>query len=123
MIPAPINEKIVISFANNNFSVAEEQVVQKEFIFGRIQHTEQLKTHTFLSHKRSSAQGIAGRLFQELKENYKIFLDSEATFNLHNLQLIVKYTGLFIFILSEGIFDSFWCLEGTQSFREFICRT
>ena len=73
---------------------------------------EELTTSCFLSHKRSSAQGIAGRLYQALSPHYNVFLDSEATFNLHNLRLIVKYTGLFIFILSDGIFDSYWCLEG-----------
>jgi hypothetical protein len=62
--------------------------------------------------KSCNFSGIAGRIFQELRNDYTLFLDSEATFNLHNLQLIVKYTGLFIFMLSDGIFDSYWCLEG-----------
>ncbi len=71
-------------------------------------------------------------MFQELRTNYNVFLDSEATFNLHNLRLIVKHTGntftahrylilgLFIFILSDGIFDSFWCLEGKNKLR-IVC--
>jgi hypothetical protein len=67
--------------------------------------------------KQQFTLGIAGRIYQELRNSYNIFLDSEATFNLHNLRLIVKYTGLFVFILSEGIFDSFWCLEGI--FRDY----
>ena len=88
---------------------------------------ESLITHAFLSHKRTSAQGVAGtaqytnsthfkgRIYTELKNDYTLFLDSEAKFNLHNLQLIVKHTALFIFILSEGILDSYWCLEELRS--------
>ena len=41
------------------------------------------RTRAFLSHKRSSAQGVAGRIWQELKKDYNIFLDSEAQFDLH----------------------------------------
>jgi hypothetical protein len=32
-----------------------------------------------------------------------------------DLKLLAEHTGLFIFILSEGIFDSFWCLEELRS--------
>ena len=41
---------------------------------------ESIKTDAFLSHKRTTAQVIAGRLYEGLKEEYKIFLDSEAKF-------------------------------------------
>ena len=34
----------------------------------------------FLSHKRSSAQHIAGRLWEGFKDRYSVFLDSEAQF-------------------------------------------
>lgn len=37
---------------------------------------EDLSTRVFLSHKRSTGQGIAGRLFEGLKDKYKVFLDS-----------------------------------------------
>ncbi len=57
------------------------------------------RTGGFLSHKRSSAQGMAGknwdgnnrvgRIWQELKGEYNIFLDSEATFDLHGIFLFV----------------------------------
>ena len=40
---------------------------------------EDINTRAFLSHKRSSAQGMAGRLYQALK-GYRIFLDTEADF-------------------------------------------
>lgn len=66
------------------------------------------------SHKRSSAQVIAGRLFEGLqKREYSPFLDSEAKFKLHDLAEIVSQTKLFLLILSDGIFDSPWCLQGT----------
>ena len=54
-------------------------------------------------------------MFTKLSEEYTLFLDSEANFELHDLQLFVKFTGLFIFILSEGILDSYWCLEELRS--------
>ena len=44
--------------------------------------TQSLKTKIFLSHKRSTGQAVAGRLFEGLKDYYgrdAIFLDSEAT--------------------------------------------
>ena len=34
--------------------------------------------------------------------------------DLHDLKEIVKHTKLFVFILTEGIFDSFWCLQGKK---------
>jgi hypothetical protein len=110
LVQTPLNSRLIFSLRNG-----AEVIVTKEQKFGGLNNIEEVTTHAFLSHKRSSAQGVAGRIFQELKTEYKIFLDSEASFNLHNLQLIVKYTGLFIFILSEGIFDSYWCLEELRS--------
>ena len=43
-------------------------------------YKESIKTDAFLSHKRTTAQVIAGRLYEGLKEDYNIFLDSEAKF-------------------------------------------
>ncbi len=37
---------------------------------------EKMQTRVFLSHKRSTGQGIAGRLFEGLKDAYDVFLDS-----------------------------------------------
>jgi hypothetical protein len=73
---------------------------------------ENISTRGFLSHKRTTAQGIAGRLYQALHQEYNLFLDTEATFDLHNLQILVANTDLLIFILSKDILLSFWCLEG-----------
>jgi len=72
-------------------------------------------TRIFLSHKRSSAQGMVGRIYEGLKEDYQVFLDSEADFDLHDLAAIVKNTQIFIFVLTEGILDSFWCLQELRS--------
>ena len=65
----------------------------------------------WFSHKRSTGQGIAGRLFEGLKDKYKIFLDSEAKFKIHDLKKIVEHTDTFIFILTNGILLSRWCFE------------
>jgi hypothetical protein len=67
------------------------------------------------SHKRSTGQGIAGRLFEGLKDHYKVFLDSEAKFKIHNLRQIVEQTAFFVFILTHGILLSKWCLEELKS--------
>jgi hypothetical protein len=48
---------------------------------------ESIKTDAFLSHKRTTAQVIAGRLYEGLKEEYKIFLDSEAKFKVTTREL------------------------------------
>ncbi len=79
---------------------------------------ENITTRGFLSHKRSSAQGIAGSLYNVLRADYNLFLDTEATFDLHNLQILVSETKLFIFILSKDIFLSHWCLEGMNKKEE-----
>ena len=87
---------------------------------------EDLTTTVFLSHKRSTGQGIAGRLYEGLKESYKVFIDSEAKFKIHDLKLIVQSTvwkqkvllifkSAFVFILSYGILLSKWCLEEFRS--------
>jgi len=101
---------------SGTFELTLRQVIAAEKAAGGCQRkVEDVRTRGFLSHKRSSAQGIAGRIFQALRNDYKIFLDSEADFELHDLEEIVKQTELFIFILSEGIFDSFWCLQELKS--------
>jgi hypothetical protein len=81
----------------------------------------------FLSHKRSTGQGIAGRLYEGLKNYYKVFLDSvrckatyltldqEAKFNLNDLQEIVRSTEVFIFIITHGVLLSKWCYEELAS--------
>eukprot|EP00027_Filamoeba_sp_ATCC50430_P007122 CAMPEP_0168542912 /NCGR_PEP_ID=MMETSP0413-20121227/1597_1 /TAXON_ID=136452 /ORGANISM="Filamoeba nolandi, Strain NC-AS-23-1" /LENGTH=600 /DNA_ID=CAMNT_0008572813 /DNA_START=20 /DNA_END=1822 /DNA_ORIENTATION=- len=74
------------------------------------------KTRAFLSHKRTTAQVIAGRLYEGLtKAGFNVFLDSEAKFKLHDLEKIVQQTDLFVFILSSGIFESVWCLKEVRS--------
>jgi hypothetical protein len=102
------------------------QIINKELKRGGCKSLS-TNTRVFLSHKRSSAQvkyftetlliykGMAGRIYEGLRDDYYCFLDSEADFDLHDLELIVKNTELFILILSEGILDSFWCLQELRS--------
>ena len=54
---------------------------------------------------------IAGRLYEGLKDDYKVFLDSEAKFKIHDLELIVQNTDLLVLILSAGYLDSYWCCQ------------
>ena len=46
----------------------------------------------FFSHKRETGQTIAARLWENLHSNYSVFLDSEAQFDLHDLEELVKKT-------------------------------
>ncbi len=70
---------------------------------------EDIRTRLFLSHKRSSAQGMTGRMYQGLSAAYRVFLDSEADFDLHDLEAIVAETDTFVFILSgsHGLYTLF----------------
>ncbi len=67
------------------------------------------------SHKRSTGQGLVGRLYEGLKDFYHVFLDSEAKFNIHDLKLIVQNTDVFVFVLTHGILLSYWCMEELAS--------
>jgi hypothetical protein len=95
------------------------------------------KTDLFLSHRRLTAQVIAGRLYEGLKGSHKIFLDSEAKFKvkavlyvltfwqLHSLEELVNRSSttiiipaltyllidIFVCILSDGYLESEWCLK------------
>jgi len=111
------NEKVIMFTEKIESAIAK--IIGIEQKFGSCRDTDEIATRCFLSHKRSSAQGMTGRIFQGLKSEYKVFLDSEADFDLHDLKLIVKSTRLFIFILSEGIFDSYWCLQELKTAVDF----
>jgi len=78
---------------------------------GIISSQDSIHTNFFLSHRRSTAQGIAGRLYESLKEEYDVFLDSETQFKIHDLEIIVQQTDIFVFILSKDYVDSEWCLK------------
>lgn len=61
----------------------------------QLESIELIQTRTFLrfaflhvvissfSHKRATAQAIAGRIYEGLKADYRVFLDSEAKFKIH----------------------------------------
>jgi hypothetical protein len=67
----------------------------------------------FLSHRQISGQGIALGLFQELsKRNETVFLDIRSEFDLHDLEKCVELSDYFVLVLSEGIFNSPYCLKG-----------
>jgi hypothetical protein len=81
----------------------------------------------FLSHRQVTGQGIAMALRLELRSlnsQLQIFLDVKAEFDLHNLPLIVEKSKLFVFILTEGIFASEYCLKELETavkLRKKIC--
>lgn len=53
------------------------------------------------SHKRSTGQGIVGRLYEGLKSDYKVFLDSEAKFKIHGNLLIKFYVVKLTFLVQQ----------------------
>ncbi len=72
---------------------------------------ENIHTNMFLSHKRSTGQGLAGRIWESLKNNYDIFLDSETQFKIHDLEILVAQTDIFLLLLTKDYVDSEWCLK------------
>jgi len=75
---------------------------------------EDLTTRVFLSHT-NSGEGIAGRLYDGLKESYKVFMYSEAKFKVQNLKKIVQQTEVLILILSPGILQNRWCCDELET--------
>eukprot|EP00732_Lithocolla_globosa_P000401 Lithocolla_globosa_v1_NODE_120_length_6112_cov_229.957240.p1 type:complete len:1897 gc:universal NODE_120_length_6112_cov_229.957240:270-5960(+) len=74
----------------------------------------QLIFHVFWSHKRTTGQGIVGRLFPKFAD-YHCFLDSEAQFALHDLKGFVAHTGRLVFVLSNDVLQSPWCLAELEA--------
>ena len=61
--------------AKNEFVTVTKMIIEREQLHNNCQQIEELTTHAFLSHKRSSAQGIYanghhGDQFQELLEEF-----------------------------------------------------
>jgi hypothetical protein len=81
----------------------------------------------FLSHKRTTGQAVAGRIYESFKvmaaqssltnlqNDYIVFLDSEAHFKLHDLEILVSQTDVFVLILSRDYVTSEWCLKELKS--------
>ncbi len=67
----------------------------------------------FISHRQKTGQGIAHSMYHELEKiGEKSFLDVQSKFDLHDLQALVKISEFFIIVLTEGIFESEFCLKG-----------
>ena len=69
----------------------------------------------FLSHKQRTGQRISLSLYLELtKIGETAFLDVKAELDLHDLEKIVQLCDFFVFIYSDGIFDSEYCRNGIK---------
>lgn len=80
---------------------------------------EETSYEVFLCYKRKTGQLIATTLYFGLQERkIKVFLDLYHKPRLHSLPKIASKTPVFIFILSEGIFDSHYCLQGLFLFLQ-----
>jgi len=78
-----------------------------------------------LSHRQKTGQQVALPLYLTLSNlGYKVFLDTHAEFELHDLKRLVSNTTLFVFVLSEGILDSEFCFNefetGVQSNKKIV---
>ncbi|KAK3274961.1 hypothetical protein CYMTET_16889 [Cymbomonas tetramitiformis] len=76
-------------------------------------HLQQLrKVHRlFYSHRQLSGRYAVHRTHEALREDYRGFLDVEAgDLELHNLVQLVKRTHTFIAYISEGYFESQYCV-------------
>ena len=67
----------------------------------------------FLSHKQKTGQRIALSLYLELKElGETAFLDVKSDLDLHDLETIVELCDFFLFVYSNEIFQSEYCIKG-----------
>jgi hypothetical protein len=70
----------------------------------------QTSFRVFLSHKRTDAKDFARALHTFFKnENVSAFLDYEFREDLHDLQAVISRCDNLVFILTENIFESYWC--------------
>lgn len=68
--------------------------------------------NTFISHKRSDAQDFARSLHTVLVgQGFTCFLDVDNLEELHDLEMFVAGVDLLIFVLTDHIFESHWCLK------------
>eukprot|EP00798_Chlamydomonas_sp_ICE-L_P015172 gene15172-21244_t len=75
-------------------------------------HVGGLTYRAFISYKRSTGSGMAGRIYQAVRQQYSVFLDSEANFkNVEELEGLVDRSLTFMLVLTPGYLDSFWWLE------------
>ena len=66
----------------------------------------------FLSHKQSDAKDFARSLFTLIEgRGVKCFLDMDFRGELNDLELIVSTARTLIFVLSDNVFDSEWCIK------------
>ena len=66
----------------------------------------------FISHKRTDAKDFARALYNLLTmRGFKCFLDFEFREELNDLEAIVERSTNLIFVLTDLIFDSAWCLK------------
>ena len=65
----------------------------------------------FLSHRQADTQDFVRHLYDVLTEKgFRVFLDRVDANKLHNLPAIVRSSRCLVFVLSDKIFDSKWCL-------------
>jgi len=76
----------------------------------------------FLSHRQADAQDFCALLHTHLTAHgFKVFLDRKDVGKLHDLPAIVRHNQCFVFVLSDHIFTSKWCLFELKAAVEAMC--
>ena len=70
-----------------------------------------LQFRGYLGYERVSGQGIAGRLYQSVKQSYRLHMEFEGKFNLALRKERIASSHKFLFIISEQTFASAHCLQ------------
>ena len=63
---------------------------------------------------QATGQDCATVLWSQLDRELpgKVFLDVQTDFDLHDLDILVQNTKLFVLIVTNGLFNSYWCKVG-----------
>ena len=75
-------------------------------------HLQQKRYGVFLSHKQTDARDFARALYTLFESrNIKCFLDMEFKDDLNDLEAIVSTSKTLLFVLSDNVLESEWCLK------------
>jgi hypothetical protein len=91
---------------------ASEEVVGDATGYAAVPAKKRYEYGVFLSHKQSDAKDFARSLHTLIEgRGVKCFLDVEFRGELNDLELIVSTSRTLLFVLSDNVFDSEWCMK------------
>lgn len=114
-LEAPYNQifnSIAVTYVEAYSNITWQKILQKIHFYEKGGIVDSLQTDAFLSHRQKTGQDIVLTLYAYLSKKFNVFLDVATSFETGNLQEIVSNTLVFIFVITEGIFESDWCFVG-----------